>query len=111
MRYIQQTGKFMKKAEVFFFCYSTCIQLFSHESSSILKALPAPQNFTEKIMCISKHVLILLPDVFGNPGQLSGLTEHFIPHLKMGMEELSLLCFLYFKIPDEFLSSKAGVCV
>lgn len=28
MRYIQQAGKFMKKADVFFICYSTCLQLF-----------------------------------------------------------------------------------
>lgn len=62
-----------KKAEVFFVCYSTCLQFFIfffHESSSILKALPTHQNFTEKKLCISKHILIFLPDVFGNPGQL-----------------------------------------
>lgn len=49
-----------KKAEVFFVCYSTCLQFFIfffHESSSILKALPTRQNFTEKKIVYFKAYL------------------------------------------------------
>lgn len=53
--------------------------------------------------------------VFGITGQLSGLTELFIPQLKIGSgcRSFESLCsaFLYPKIPGDFQSSKLGVSV